>query len=223
VRDRTAEARATGGFLDVRRVDLVARFPDRSAGSSPARGESADQHDPAVSPFPYDIATREALDAVIIAATYVERGVKHVFLRSAVRPPCALRPIPPPHDGLLWELPAGLVEPGENPAATAARELAEELGFVAQEDAMRPLGPWTFPAPGMIAERHLFYAVEVDPSARSAPTEDGSALERDAAIIALPVHDALEHCRTGAIRDAKTELALRRLMELTEQVEEGAP
>jgi ADP-ribose pyrophosphatase len=201
VRDRTPEARATGGFLNVRRVDLVARFPDRSESS----------------PFAYDIATRGALDAVVIAATYVERGMQHVFLRSAVRPPCALRPIPPPHDGSLWELPAGLVEPDENPAATAARELAEELGFVASEEAMRPLGPWTFPAPGMIGERHLFYTVVVDPAARTVPTEDGSVLERDAAILALPVRDALEHCRTGAIRDAKTELALRRLLE------EGAP
>jgi ADP-ribose pyrophosphatase len=201
VRDRTSEARATGGFLNVRRVDLVARFPDRSESS----------------PFSYDVASREALDAVIIAATYVERGARHVFLRSAVRPPCALRPLPPAHDGLLWELPAGLVEPEENPAATAARELAEELGFVAHESQMRPLGEWTFPAPGMIGERHLFYTVEVDPTARSVPTEDGSVLERHAAVLALPVEHALEHCRTGAIRDAKTELALRRL------IEEAAP
>jgi ADP-ribose diphosphatase len=198
-RDRTAEARATGGFLDVRRLDLVARYPDGTASA----------------PFPYDVATRAALDAVVIAAWYVESGVRHVFLRSAVRPPCSLRPIPPDHDGTLWELPAGLVEPGEAPAATAARELGEELGFTADEGAMRPLGGWTFPAPGMIGERHVFFAVEVDPRTRAVPTEDGSALERCAAIVPVPVMDALEHCRHGSIRDAKTELALRRLAEET--------
>ena len=48
-------------------------------------------------------------------------------------------------------------------------------------------------------------------------TEDGSVLERDAAIVALPVEDVIEHCRTGAIRDLKTELALRRLAEATER------
>jgi ADP-ribose pyrophosphatase len=196
-RDRSAEARAVGGFLDVRRLDLVARYPDGT--------ESA--------PFPYDVAARAALDAVIIAACYVEEGVRHVFLRSAVRPPCALRPVPPMHDGSLWELPAGLVEPGEEPAGSAARELGEELGFAAGPEAMRPLGEWTFPAPGMIGERHLYYAVDVDPRARAVPTEDGSALERAAAILALPVADAIEHCRRGTIRDAKTELALRRLVE----------
>lgn len=196
-RDRSDEARALGGFLDVRRLDLVARYPDGT--------ESA--------PFAYDVAARAALDAVVIAACYVERGVRHVYLRSAVRPPCALRPLPPEHDGGLWELPAGLVEPGEDPAATAARELGEEVGFAATAADMRPLGPWTFPAPGMIGERHLYYVVDVDPAARTHPTEDGSALERAAAVVALPVADALEHCRRGAIRDAKTEVALRRLAE----------
>ena len=197
VRDRSAEARALGGFLDMRRLDLVAHYPDGT--------ESA--------PFPYDVAARRALDAVIIAACYVEDGVRQVFLRSAVRPPCALRPVPPQHDGALWELPAGLVEAGEEPAAAAARELEEELGFAASAKDMRPLGEWTFPAPGMIGERHLYYVVDVDPATRTLPTEDGSALERAASILALPVEDALEHCRRGDIRDAKTELALRRLLE----------
>jgi ADP-ribose pyrophosphatase len=196
-RDRTAESRASGGFLDVRRLDLVAHYPDGT--------ESA--------PFAYDVAARTALDAVVIAACFVESGEVHVFLRSAVRPPCALRPIPPAHGGSLWELPAGLIEPGEDPAQCAARELGEELGFAAQARDMRPLGGWTFPAPGMIGEHHVFFQVDVDPSARREPSEDGSALERAAAIVSLPVREALEHCRRGTIRDAKTELALRRLRE----------
>src|SRR5262249_55948249 len=54
MRDRTAESRAAGGFMDVRRLDLVARYPDA--------GESA--------PFAYDVAARSALDAVVIAAWF---------------------------------------------------------------------------------------------------------------------------------------------------------
>jgi ADP-ribose pyrophosphatase len=196
-RDRTAESRAAGGFLNVRRLDLVARYPDGT--ESP--------------PFAYDVAERVALDAVVIAAHFVEGGIRQIFLRSAVRPPCALRPTAPSHDGALWELPAGLIEPGEDPAATAARELGEELGFTAGARDMRLLGEWTFPAPGIIGERHIFYAVEVDGRLHPTPTEDGSALERKAAIAALPVTDAIEHCRRGTIRDAKTELGLRRLLE----------
>jgi ADP-ribose pyrophosphatase len=196
--DRTAEARATGGFLDLRRIELRAAYPDGSQSA----------------PFRYDLATRKALDAVVIAAHYAADGGPHVYLRTAVRPPCALRPIPPAHDGALWELPAGLVEPDEDPAETAARELGEELGFDAAPGDMSPLGEWTFPCPGVISERHLFFSIEVDAVRRRAPTEDGSALERAASILAIPLADALEHCRTGAIRDAKTELGLRRLAEL---------
>jgi ADP-ribose pyrophosphatase len=198
VRDRSDESRATGGFFDVRRLDLVARYPDGTESMS----------------FPYDIGARAAIDAVVMAAHYLEGGVRYVYLRSSIRPPCALRPVPPQHDGAMWELPAGLVEPGEDPTACAARELAEELGFVVPASVMQPLGAWTFPTPGIIGERHLFFHVEVDPRARTTPTEDGSALERAAAIIALPLSEAIEHCRRGAIPDAKTELALRRLAEL---------
>jgi ADP-ribose pyrophosphatase len=198
-RDRTATASASGGFLNLQRLDLVAEYPggDKSA------------------PFPYDMVTRAAIDAAIIAAHFVKDGTRHVYLRSAVRPPVALRAIPPRLDGGLWELPAGLIEPGEEPVAAAARELEEELGFRVPTAAFSLLGPWTLPTPAVIAECHVFFHVEVDPDARAGePTLDGSALERGGAILSMPLHDAIEHCRRGAVRDAKTELGLRRLSEL---------
>ncbi len=206
-RDRTEGALATGGFLNVTRVDLVLTYPN--GDESP--------------PFQYDIGTRNALDSAVIAAFYDdEHGERHVYLRSAVRPPCALVGLPREQVGGLWELPAGLIEPGEAPAAAAARELHEELGFVASEAAMRELGGWTFPVPGMIGERNFFFCAEVDPASRALPTEDGLALERFAAIVALPARDVLEHCRAGAIRDAKTELAMRRLAEIPARAK-GSP
>jgi ADP-ribose pyrophosphatase len=213
--DRTSGALASGGFLNVARFELVATYPDGT--------ESA--------PFQYDVANRRALDAAMIVAHFTEAGVPHVYLRSAVRPPCALRASmvgveraaggeeaiaasETGADGGLWEIPAGLIEPGEAADEAAARELGEELGFVAEARALRPLGPWMFPVPGMIAERNVYYRIEVDPRTRTAPTEDGSALEREATIVAIPLAEALAHCRSGAIRDAKTELALRRLAEV---------
>jgi ADP-ribose pyrophosphatase len=77
------------------------------------------------------------------------------------------------------------------------------------------LGAWTYPAPGIIGERHVFFHVEVDPSARRDPPGDGSALERAAEIVSIPLDEALALARSGNLRDAKTELALRRLAEVS--------
>ena len=196
-------------FLRVQRVMLRASFPD---------GERSE-------PFSYDIVERERLDAVVIAAHFRDaEGARHVYLRACVRPPVALRnratsPIPERDDlGNLWELPAGLVEVDEQSPEglllCAARELHEELGFEVDPRALAPLGPSSFPAPGMVGERHFFFHVAVDPSRRVAPTEDGSVLERKATIAALPLDEALALARSGLLEDEKTELALRRLAEL---------
>jgi ADP-ribose pyrophosphatase len=184
-------------FLDVRRVELVAVRD----------GERSD-------PFPYDILERRALDACIMVAHHVRDGAVHVYLRSAVRPPVALRPIAPSASGLLWEVPAGLVEPGESPVAAAVRELDEELGFTVRPEDLVPLGPWSVPAPGFIGEIHHTFHVRVDPTTQRTPGGDGSPLERDARILSIPLAAALDACRRGDVRDAKTELALRRLAEM---------
>lgn len=196
------------GFLRLRRQILQARFPDGTLSES----------------FTYDSVDRALLDAVVVAAHYRDdQGRRHVVLRSALRPSVCLRPRddrPLPERGplgALWELPAGLVELDERSEEglrrCAARELFEETGHRVDASELAPLGPPTFPAPGIIAERQFFFHVEIDPSRRSAPTEDGSVLERHGQVVALPLAEALELVRQGALDDAKTELALRRLAE----------
>lgn len=186
-------------FLEVRRLDLVTRHGVEASA-----------------PFPYDILERRALDACVMVAHHEEAGRVHVWLRSALRPPVVLRPIEPRHRAPLWEVPAGLVEPGESPASAAARELDEELGFQLDASALEPLGPWAVPAPGFIGEIHFYFHVRVAPAARREPRGDGSPLEESAAIVAVPLDEALDACRRGEIRDAKTELALRRLADALE-------
>ena len=66
LRDRTLESRATGGFLNVQRVDLCARTQDGQTSRS----------------FPYDVATRASLDAVVMAAWFRKDGQTRVYLRS---------------------------------------------------------------------------------------------------------------------------------------------
>ncbi len=72
-------------------------------------------------------------------------------------------------------------------------------------ESLKELGPSTFPAPGFIGERHFFFEVVVAPEQRSEPSLDGSALEHFGQVVAIPLGEALEHCRSGLIVDAKTE------------------
>lgn len=159
--------------------------------------------------FDYDVVTRRALDAVVVAAHYRLGGERHVLLRSSLRPPLWARD--PAADATLWELPAGLVEPGESFAQAAVRELFEETGARVAEDALRPLGPPMLPAPALIAEVQAFFEVEIDPSRLEPPPGDESPLEMISVLSPVPLREALELCASGRIRDAKTELGLRRL------------
>lgn len=199
-------SKGDGGFLTLIRQRYQLRLPGGEVSAS----------------FVYDAIGRPALDAVVIVPHFSEDGRHWVYLTSAIRPPLALRSPDRiagdgPRHAVLWELPAGLIEPGEvglNGARLAAqRELFEEIGFDVPSDKLSPLGPSSFPAPGVIGERHFFFEVEVDPTTRQEPTFDGSVLERHARVARFALDEALEACRAGRLEDAKTELGLRRLKE----------
>jgi ADP-ribose pyrophosphatase len=192
------------GFLGLTRRRLRVRYPD---------GERS-------APFVYDELDRRAMDAVVLAAHFPRDGQRWVYLRSALRPPLRFRdparsPTGASETGALWELPAGLIEPDEQSSSgvleAGRRELWEELGFSARASDLQPLGPASWPCPGVMCERHFFLQLEVRPEARGEPALDGSALERFGRVIALPLTEALALCRAGRIEDAKTELGLRRL------------
>jgi ADP-ribose pyrophosphatase len=194
------------GFLRLVRRRLRVGYPDGSRSAE----------------FVYDEVARRAIDAVVILAHFVRDEQRWVYLRSALRPPAYFRdsltaPAPESPPGALWELPAGLIEADEQTPAgvfeAARRELAEELGFLVDASDLHALGPSTYPSPGVIAERHFFLEVQVNPATRQEPSLDGSALERFGRVVALPLAEALESCRAGRIEDAKTELGLRRLAE----------
>jgi ADP-ribose pyrophosphatase len=76
----------------------------------------------------------------------------------------------PALESFTWELPAGLLDPGEDAAACCRRELMEETGFTAR--AVHALGCYAPCTARMSNQVHSFY-VEIDTSAEHKPTEAG--------------------------------------------------
>jgi len=96
----------------------------------------------------------------------------------------------------LLELPAGLVDPGEQPIDCARRELAEETGFSADhvEELVR-----CYTSPGFTDELiHIFLATDLHASAHT-PDE-----EEDIALVRLPLDAAIRQVLEAEISDAKT-------------------
>jgi ADP-ribose pyrophosphatase len=104
---------------------------------------------------------------------------------------------------VLWEIPAGKIEPGEDALSCARRELREETGYVAER--------WTrltsfFTSPGFSNERMtLFHASSLR------QVEPPSAAEI-AELLVLPIKQAEQMILSSEITDAKTILALSWLL-----------
>ena len=102
--------------------------------------------------------------------------------------------------GELWEIPAGTLDPGEDPEGCARRELLEETGVTAAR-LQRLTSIWT--TPGFTNEViHLYLATGL--------TMGEPSRERDEFIevVPQPLSRVLALIRDGEIRDAKTVVAI---------------
>jgi ADP-ribose pyrophosphatase len=205
--DYTARSKCDEGYLRIKRRKLIARYNN---------GEKS-------VPFDYDVVGRWNQDAVAILLHSMRNGVRHVILRSALRPPLSLRDdllqgaVRYPNGverGELWEIPAGIVEENERTPegliACAVRETEEEVGLKIAPSDVRALGGVMFPSAGIVGECVFLFEAEVDAGSRGEPEGDGP-LERGARVIEVPLDKAIAWCNAGELPDAKTELSLRRL------------
>ncbi len=106
-------------------------------------------------------------------------------------------------DEWLIEIPAGTLEPGEDPRACAAREIEEETGFRAGRlDELCVL----LPSPGILSERMtVFVARDLEPGTKK--LDDDEMIR----VFDLSLYEAIEWVRRGRIVDAKTVAALLRV------------
>jgi ADP-ribose pyrophosphatase len=107
-----------------------------------------------------------------------------------------------PYGEVLLELPAGKLEPGEDPLTAGLRELEEETGHTAGHH--ESLGV-AYPTPGYCDEvLHLYLAKNLTQTQQNLDEDEFLDVEK------IPFDKAVEYCLDGTIKDAKTLVALLR-------------
>jgi NTP pyrophosphohydrolases including oxidative damage repair enzymes len=103
-------------------------------------------------------------------------------------------------DQYLYEIPAGRLDPGEQPADCARRELREETGCTARDiDFLFTM----YTTPGFTDERiHLFMATGLERGETAHEADEFMTIET------VTLSRALQMVQTGEIKDAKTALGI---------------
>lgn len=105
-----------------------------------------------------------------------------------------------PAQGELLELPAGVMESGEQPEYSAGREIREEIGMSAEK--LRKLGSF-YLAPGYSTElMHVYLATGLNEDPLQPDRDEFIRIEK------IAVQEAYRLAESGQIQDAKTLAAL---------------
>jgi ADP-ribose pyrophosphatase len=109
-----------------------------------------------------------------------------------------------PMQEYLLELPAGKIDAGEAPDVTAARELAEEVGYSAGR--LTKIAE-CYTTPGFCDEKLHVYLAEDLTLVQTEPDED-----EELEMVRLSVDELRELIRRNQIRDAKTLIGIQHLL-----------
>lgn len=113
----------------------------------------------------------------------------------------------------VLELPAGKLEPGEDPRESALRELKEETGIVPRR--LESLG-CSYSSPGIFTEKiHLFFASDLE-EGDACPDED-EFLE----LLRVPLRELLQDIDSNRIVDAKTIVGTMKAVLLMQREQQG--
>lgn len=149
---------------------------------------------------------REAYDRGNGVTALVHDPVRDtVLLVRQYRAPAHLNDHP---DGMLLELPAGLIDHGEDAAEAIRRELVEEIGH----DIADLTKLWTlYMSPGSVTEHVTFFGGTYGGHTRVSDGGGAAHEHEQLNVVELPVAEAMAMVADGRIVDAKTVVALQHL------------
>ncbi|MBP7460128.1 MAG: NUDIX domain-containing protein [Candidatus Delongbacteria bacterium] len=208
--DVTDQYRSDQGFMRIKRYRIANRYQDGSCSDG----------------YRCDVVYRESVDAVGIVLYWTDdSGRRIVILRRCLRPALYFRPRlisfseagPPPIS--IYEIPAGVIEPGEiTPEQIryrAVQEVWEETGIRIQTRQLLDLGAPIYTSPGFCIEKVRIMAARIEiqdwDNRCLTHSGDGSLMEEGAELVPLLLDEAIRRCREENYSDGKTELALCRL------------
>jgi len=114
-----------------------------------------------------------------------------------------------PYMEVIYELPAGKLEKGEDPFESGKRELEEEAGCVADE--YRDMGKF-YPTPGYCGEIiHLYAAKKLTFTQQNLDIDEFLSVEK------IPLDKAVEMVLNNEIRDGKTQALVLKIKMLRDK------
>lgn len=111
-----------------------------------------------------------------------------------------------PYKEVLYEIPAGKLEKGEDPFEAAKREFQEECGCTAEN--FKYIGE-LYPTPGYCGEIiRLYYATGLEFGEQNLDEDERLDVYR------VPLGEAFDRCINGEFKDAKTQIGIMKVREM---------
>jgi ADP-ribose pyrophosphatase len=109
------------------------------------------------------------------------------------------------NEGWIMEIPAGVLDEGENPEDCARRECMEETGY--EVKSLEPISHY-LTSPGYTSEQIMLYYAQVDSDSRTGDGGGMSEENEEITVSEIPFADCISMVQDGRISDGKSVIAL---------------
>ncbi len=173
--------------------------------------------------YNYEVVSRKGNDSVVVIIYCFENGEILIGLKNQLRIAKAVRSSSkkkieiPLKKCLLLEAIAGSLEDNEKSFSKITKrvktEIFEEAGYDVRQKDIVSLGPPFYTSLGQSTEKIYPFALKIEKKEKKKFYGDGSLIEKESGEINFfPVKKVLQLIQRGKIQDAKTEIAVLRLL-----------